>query len=176
MAVSEDGTLYLKFRGFSEENVLAYVFDKQGVYKGRVESEDDVVSDWSTMCIGRDGYLYMLGKSKNANQLELLKVDRDTLFIEKTTELISAEVTVFFDDMVQISKNEFMLTGYDGVCITDADTGDIQCTIHGYDEKWFDEGAKFACIDENNLVILKRGIADEDGVMGDSELIYLRRK
>ena len=117
-----------------------------------------------------------MGKSKNTNQLELLKVDRDTLFIEKTTELISAEVTVFFDDMVQISKNEFMLTGYDGICITDADTGDIQCTIHGYDEKWFDEGAKFACIDENNLVILKRGIADEDGVMGNSELIYLRRK
>ncbi|MGN0413170.1 MAG: hypothetical protein ACI4FV_09050 [Lachnospiraceae bacterium] len=176
MTVAEDGTLFLKFRGFSDENVLAYVFDEQGVFKGRVESRDYSVSDWGAMCIGRDGYLYMLGRNKNANQLELLKVDRDTLFIEDATELIGADVTVFFDDMVQMSENELMLTGYDGVCIADVKTGDVQCAIHGYDEKWFDEGAKFACIDENNLVILKRGIADESGVMVDSELIYLRRK
>lgn len=176
MTVAEDGTLYLKFRGFSDDNVLAYVFDKQGIYKGRVESKDYSVSDWGAMCVGQDGYLYMLGQNKNSNQAELLKVDTDTLLVEEAVELIGTDVTVLFDDMQQINDSEFILTGYDGVCIADANAGDVQCAVHGYDEKWFDEGAKFTCIDENNLVILKRGMDDKSGVTKDAKFIYLRRK
>ena len=174
MTTAEDGTLFLKFRGFSEEGVLAYVFDTQGCFIGKIESVDQAVSDWGAMCVGKDGYLYMLGRDQETIMPVLLKIDTDSLHIVDAITLSGTDVTVFFDDMLQIHDSEFLLIGYDGVCIANTNTGSLQSLIHGYDEKWFDEGSKFVCIDEKNLEILKRDIVDKKDSREEAELIYLQ--
>ena len=174
MTTAEDGTLFLKFRGFSEDGVVAYAFDAQGFYKGRIESADWAVSDWGAMCAGKDGYLYMLGRNQKATGPVLLKIDTDALQVVDALTLSGTDVTVFFDDMVQITDSEFLLIGYDGVCIANTNTGSMQSMVHGYDEKWFDEGSKFVCMDDQSLVILKPDIADQKESRREAELIYLQ--
>lgn len=175
MMADENGNLYIKFRDYNEEGTLAFVFDNNGQCVGKINSEKYTSDDWQPMCIDEnDNLLIFAHNASDLDHLVLLTIDTTTLNINTVKEIQSNDTTIQFDAARLSCNDNLYIVGYDGLSHISSGSDCIENDIHGYDEKWFNEGARFTFADSETLIILRPGYEYDDGSSSETSVIYVK--
>jgi len=142
---TDDGTLYVKTMW--AEGVRIFMFNADGSYAGSIEDTGYDVHVAGSICLGEDGYLYVLGYD------EIICVDVEQKKVISATHYSTDDMVAAVDLIYPNADGGFYLLSYDGIFMVSAE-GETTRILAPQESRIFEEGCKKAALSENKLVTM----------------------
>ncbi len=145
MIEDAEGRLFVKT--FWSGELLLFVFNEDGSFAGTIETDAYETHPVGNMCIGKDGNLYVLGKT------EIISIDIENLEVLTGYPYATDNMDAAVDVVYHIDEKNMYLLGYDGLYLTALEENTATQILAPYESDVFQEGARCYPIDNNTLAV-----------------------